>query len=108
MNYKFVLCILVRFMISYLTYKFQNNNIIPTLTLIQSLSFFYLFLFDLRLMALEASGVTWWNIYRPIHGVMFLLFTLYYLKKYKYAWTFLFSDTILGIIFYMIHYYIKI
>ena len=106
MNYNFILCILVRFLISFLTKIFQNNKIIPLYTFIQSLSFFYLFLFDLRLNAPEANGVTWWNIYRPIHGSLFLLFTLYYIKEYKSAWKFLFLDTILGIIFFMSHHLI--
>ena len=107
MNYNFILCILVRFIISFLTKKFQNNKIIPLLTFIQSLSFFYLFLFDLRLKAPEANGITWWNIYRPIHGALLLLFTFYYLKKYKFAWKFLFFDTIFGIIFFMFHHLIR-
>ena len=104
MNYNFILCILVRFIISFLTKNFQNNKIIPLLTFIQSLSFFYLFLFDLRLNAPEANGITWWNIYRPIHGALFLLFTFYYLK---FAWKFLFFDTIFGIIFFMFHHLIR-
>ena len=106
MNYNFIKCILIRFLISFLTKKFQNNKIIPILTFIQSLSFFYLFLFDLRLNAPEANGVTWWNIYRPIHGALFLLFTFYYIKEYKSAWKILFFDTILGIIFFMSHHLI--
>lgn len=107
MNYKFMLCILVRILISLLVKHFQNNKIISMLTLIQSLSFFILFLFDLRLNAPEANGITWWNSLRPIHGVSYLLFTIYYYKNYDFAWYFLLTDAILGIIFFNFRHQIR-
>ncbi len=107
MNYNFILCVLVRFLFAYFTKIIKNNKIISFVTFLLSLSFFYLFLFDLRLNAPEANGITWWNIVRPIHGSLFLLFTIYYLKKYEFAYNFLLLDTILGIIFFMFHHLIR-
>ena len=106
MNFYFILCILFRFLFTYITKNIQNNKIISLITFTISISFFYLFLFDLRLNAPEANGITWWNIVRPIHGSLFLLFTIYYFKKYKFAFNFLLLDTILGIIFFMSHHQI--
>lgn len=96
MNYYFILCILVRLIFTLLTQKYTNNNFISLITFIISLSFFILFLFDLRLNAPEANGITWWNSFRPIHGSLYLLFTMYYYKNYNLAWSFLLADAILG------------
>lgn len=106
MNY-FVLCIIVRLLFALFTKKYTNNKIISLITFIMSLSFFILFFFDLRLNAPEANNITWWNSLRPIHGVLYLLFFMYYYKNYDFAWYFLLADTILGVIFFMSHHQIR-
>ena len=108
MNYYFVICIIVRLLLAFFTQKYTNNKFISLITFIMSLSFFILFFFDLRLNAPEGNGITWWNSLRPIHGSLYLLFTMYYYKNYNFAWYFLLTDAILGILFFnfrrQIHY----
>ena len=67
------------------------------LLLIPAFGFFIIYLLDLRKTGLETNGKTiWWNNIRVIHGLLYLGFSLYAIKKNKYAWIFLLLDFALG------------
>lgn len=107
MNF-FIICIIVRLILVY-TAKYIDKNLLQILgyiTLIPSIGFIYLYLFDKRKTGLEVGGRgIWWNKLRPIHGVLYLLFSIYAIKKENFAWIPLLIDVILGILFYIIKYY---
>lgn len=68
------------------------------ITLIPSLGFFILYLFDLRKTGFEAqNNIVWWNKLRPLHGAMYLLYSIYAIKKEKFAWIVLFFDFLFGL-----------
>ena len=67
------------------------------IALLPALGFLTIYLFDLRKTGLETGGEKiWWNNLRVIHGLFYLGFALYAIKKNKYAWIFLLLDVILG------------
>ena len=73
--------------------------------LIPALGFLIIYAFNLRKSGLETGGKQiWWNDMRVIHGLLYLCFALYAIKKKNYAWIPLLIDVILGIIVYCIHY----
>ena len=107
MNF-FIICIIVRLILVY-TAKYIDKSLLQILgyiTLIPSIGFIYLYLFDKRKTGLEVGGRSiWLNKLRPIHGVLYLLFSIYAIKKENFAWIPLLIDVILGILFYTINYY---
>ena len=102
-----IICLGVRLM---LTLYAKNSNQkskekLLFITVPISLSFIILYLFDLRKEGNEAEGLIWWNKVRPIHGTLYLLFSIYTFKKENFSWIFLLIDTILGLIFWYLRYY---
>lgn len=100
-------CLGTRLMLTFLA-KYvgqKNREKIAYITMFISVTFITLYLFDLRKTGAEAEGLIWWNKLRPIHGVMYFLFSIYTFKKEKFSWIFLLIDTILGFIFWYLKYY---
>ena len=58
--------------------------------------FISIYLFDLRNSGFEAGGKIWWNSYRPIHGVLYLLYSIYAFKGDTNAWYVLLTDVFIG------------
>ena len=55
------------------------------------------------------GSVAWWENYRLVHGLNFLLFSLAAFFKNKKAWLFLLLDAILALLFFIYEkYFIKI
>ena len=104
----FIICIIIRFILVLLA-KYVNKNVLQILgyiSLIPAIGFIYLYLFDKRKRGLEVGfNKIWWNKLRPIHGILYLLFAIYAIKKEDFAWIPLLIDVLLGIIFYVIKYY---
>lgn len=97
----FLICILTRICFSILIKKNKKNKYINIFTFLIALSFFTLYIFDLRKKGIEATNnIIWWNEFRPIHGSLYLLFSIYYYKEKNFSWVILLIDSILGIIFY--------
>ena len=104
----FIICIIVRLILVYAAKYIDKSllQIVGYITLIPSIGFIYLYLFNKRKTGLEVGGRSiWWNKLRPIHGVLYLLFSIYAIKKENFAWIPLLVDVILGILFYIIKYY---
>ena len=98
-------CIGVRTALALLA-KYISNDYLPYLgylALLPAFGFIFLYLSDLRQTGPEAQGVIWWNKLRPIHGIMYLLFAIYAIKKESFAWTILAFDVFLGFSFWVAH-----
>ena len=98
-------CIGVRTALALLA-KYINKDYLPYLgylALLPAIGFIFLYLSDLRQTGREARGVIWWNKLRPIHGIMYLLFAIYAIKKESFAWTILAFDVFLGLSFWVSH-----
>ena len=47
----------------------------------------------------------WWNLLRPIHGILYLLFAYNALNKNNNSWIYLMIDVIIGLIRFLIYHY---
>ena len=77
------LCIPVRLLFIYILKKLDKkyNQIISLLLFIQSFTFIYLYLNNLRLKAPEGGGITWWHNSRLIHGVLYFASAVYTIQN---------------------------
>jgi len=108
MNF-FIICIIVRFLLVIIA-KYINKDILQILgwiSILPAIGFIFLYLTNRRKTGIEVGGKKiWWNKLRPIHGVLYLLFSIYAIKKETFAWMPLLLDVILGILFYIDNYYL--
>lgn len=97
---------------SLMTYLSSNINILPyigVLYLIFSISISYIFIFgsekaDSQLQWLGEKKI-WWNNLRPVHGLIWFLFSILAFTKYKYSWVVLAIDTLFGLGVWILHTY---
>lgn len=104
-------CIPTRILIAYLAFYFSENksisNVFSIAALCISIGFFYIYFTGSRKKGLETEGrPIWWNNLRPVHGTMYLLFTILTLSGVRNAWVVLALDIIIGLIAFIKHYYI--
>ena len=73
------------------------------LTLIPAIGFFYIYLSGSRKTGAEVFGEKiWWNNLRPIHGLLYFLFSYNAIIGNKNAWIYLLIDVIIGLISFLI------
>ena len=70
--------------------------------LVMGISFFYLFLFGNKIadsqLAWTGEKYIWWNNFRVIHGLLYILFAYFALRKQQsYAWKVLLLDVFVGL-----------
>jgi hypothetical protein len=101
MKLKILICIFVRFLMSYIVYML-NKEILIYLSIpafIISLGFLRNYLNHKENEVGFNGGKVWWNNYRLLHSITYGLFGIMVLKRYKYSWAILLVDAMLGLIF---------
>ena len=97
----FLVCISVRFFLAFLA-KGANNYLLCLMglvALIPAFGFFYLFFTGKRKSGIETFGnKIWWNNLRPVHGTLWILFSLFAITGNRNAWLFLLVDVFIGIV----------
>jgi hypothetical protein len=63
-----------------------------------------IYLFGLRPTGAEAGGPIWWNSVRPLHAVIYFLFSYLALTGSPNAWMALLGDVLLGLTVFAVHY----
>ncbi len=103
-------CIGFRLLISFIIKNISKKYlpICSYITILPAIGFILLYLSNLRIKKGAFNNIVWWNKLRPIHGVMYLLFSIYAFKKETFAWKILLLDAILGLLFWLNHYYLNI
>lgn len=110
-------CIPTRILLFYIAYLFSNScekkqglkNLFSLFTLMIGISFIVIYLNGWRKTGIETEGrLIWWNDIRPLHGFMFITFSLLNFLNFKYSWIFLALDVIIGLISFFYHYYLRI
>ena len=99
-------CIPARLLLAYIAYALLKNTDNKTLlymfvaiTLAIGIGFWTIYLNGWRKTGGETFGQQiWWNSLRPVHGSIYLLFSLAALLGYKDAWVLLFADVCLGVV----------
>jgi hypothetical protein len=100
-------CIGVRTLLVYLSKNYRYlNKYISIFTLIAGIGFLVIYFKGYRKKGLETGGdKIWWNDLRPVHGIIYLLFTYYvWFGEYE-VWRLLALDVIIGLISFL-HYHI--
>lgn len=111
----FVGCIPTRLILAYIAYfllnqeKNENENIkklFILITMIIGIGFWTIYSMGWRKTGIETGGKKiWWNSLRPIHGTIYLLFTLLAYMGWKHSWILLLIDAIVGLIAELGHIY---
>lgn len=104
-------CIGTRSLITYLS---SNINFLPYIGvfyLLCSIGILYIYIFgsekaDAQLEWLGEKKI-WWNNLRPIHGFIWLVFSILAFVKFKYSWVVLGIDTIFGLFMWLLHTYFQ-
>ena len=108
------LCLIIRSFLIYTSYKLKNNSnylkIMGFILLFPAFGFLYIYITNSRKTGLEVFGEKiWWNNLRPIHGIIYLLFSLFTLVNNKTmnnnAWLFLLIDVILGLSCFLVYHF---
>ena len=103
-------CIPSRLLILY-TAKVIPLDYLPILgyiTFIIASSFTYIFLSGSRKRGLETIGVKiWWNELRPVHALLYFLFSYYAIHKIRCGWLYLLYDICIGLFSFLIFHYVK-
>lgn len=77
------------------------------LLLLPAIGFFYIYLTGIRETGLEVFGdKIWWNHLRPIHGLLYLLFSYNAIHGNKSAWLYLFIDVLFGLTSFLMYHLI--
>ena len=77
------------------------------LLLLPAFGFFYIFFTNSRKTGPEVFGdKIWWNNLRPIHGLLYLLFSYNAINGNKNAWIYLLVDVLFGLIAFLAHHFI--
>lgn len=102
-------CIGTRSLLVFLAKNVNASNLkyMGYLSLLPAIGFFYLFLTGSRKIGAEVFGdKIWWTNLRPVHGVMYLLFSYNAINGNPNAWMYLLVDVMIGLIsFLSFHYY---
>ena len=77
------------------------------LLLIPAFGFFYIYITGIRQTGPEVFGdKIWWNHLRPIHGLLYLLFSYNAINGNKNAWIYLLIDVLFGLGSFLSHHFI--
>ena len=91
--------------------KRLNIKYLPYLgyiALLPAIGFFYIFLTNSRKSGREVFGSRiWWNMLRPVHGLLYLLFAYKAIKKQKDAYLPLLLDVIIGLFSFLFYHYMS-
>ena len=106
-------CILTRLLIAYLAYILPPHLLqyMGYITLIPAFSFIYMYIFSLKKSKNSKGffkGNIWWKDLRPLHGVLYLLFSIYAIRKKTFAYKVLLLDTSIGGLSWILNYYNKL
>ena len=102
-------CIGTRLSLSMLA-KYITTDYLPFLAIITipiAISFMYLYIFgnDRADRQLEWLGdkKIWWDDLRPVHSILFMLFSIMAINKSSYSWIVLLLDTTIGLVAWLNH-----
>lgn len=99
-------CIPMRILLAYIAFKFPSSKILSLITFMIALGFFYIYATGSRKTGMETEGKPiWWNDMRPVHGIIYLLFSLCNLAGINNAWSLLALDVFIGLGAFINHYY---
>jgi hypothetical protein len=103
-----LLCIPVRIGFVFIAKKVDKKYLpyLGYLAILPAIGFAYIYIFGKRKTGGETFGQKiWWNNLRPIHSILYFIFTYLALKKSNIAYIPLLLDVIIGLISFIIYHY---
>ena len=77
------------------------------LLLLPAFGFIYIYLTDSRKTGPEVfGGKIWWNDLRPLHAILYLLFSYNAINGDTNAWIYLLVDVVFGLASFLVHHFI--
>ncbi len=100
----FIFCILVRSILVYIakTICIEKLKYVGYVTLLPAIGFIYCYI-----KKNKKKDKVWWNPLRPIHGFLYLIFSIGAINHTN-LWYLLLLDVIIGLVAYLIHYKIEL
>jgi hypothetical protein len=101
-------CIPMRLALVWLAKEVPLNYLpyLGYLALLPAFGFLYLFFSGKRTSGVETGGAPiWWNQFRILHGLIYLLFAYYAINRIKSAYKFLLADVCIGLVLFLWHHY---
>ena len=78
------------------------------LSLIPAFGFIYIYLTGSRNTGAEVFGdKIWWNNLRPIHSLLYFLFSYNAINRNKNSWMYLLIDVIIGLISFLVFHFLN-
>ena len=102
-------CIGTRFFLVYLAKNIDTKflNYMGYFTLLPAIAFIFIYLTCIRETGPEVFGdKIWWNNLRPVHGLLYLLFSYNAIIGNKDSWIFLLIDVLFGLTSFLIYHLI--
>ena len=101
-------CILVRSLLVLLSYKINKKYlpILGYLGILSGLGFIMVYLTDSNKRGATFDQKAWWNILRPIHGIIYILFGYLAINKNSKAYKVLIADVLLGLVSFISYHFI--
>ena len=102
-------CIGTRLLLVYIAKNIDVNLLkyMGYLLLLPAFGFIFIYLTGIRKTGDEVFGdKIWWNNLRPVHGILYLLFSYNAINGNKNSWIYLFIDVIFGLISFLIYHFI--
>lgn len=94
----FVGCMIVRLSLAYLASVAPSRwlRIMGIVAIFPAIGFLYFFLSGTRKKGAFDQKI-WWNLFRPIHALLYGLFAYFAIQGNRRAWVFLFVDAMVGL-----------
>lgn len=101
------LCLGARFLFAYIAKKAKPNQLyfLGFIGLVMGMGFLYNYIIPRKIGAFKQHA--WWNYMRPIHAFLFISFGIIAIQKNSNAYKILVVDTILGLIAFTNHHFLK-
>ena len=104
-KFYFSLCIFLRFLLTYLVFVTYNNNyryILIIFYLSSALGLLYHYLNKKRKIG-AFNNTIWWDDLKPLHALLFISTCILLYIKNPYSYMLPFTDTIIGLIMYLLN-----
>ena len=101
-------CIGTRSLLLYIAKNLSKQYLfyLGWLTLILAVGFMYIYLTGTRQTGAEVFGdKIWWNDLRPLHSLLYFVFSYNAIMGNMNAWIYLLVDVIIGLISFLSHHY---
>jgi len=102
-------CFPTRLLLAYIakTISVAYLPILGYLGILPTIGFYYLFLTGTRKTGAEVfGGKIWWNMLRPVHGLLYGLFSYNAINQNRNSWIYLAVDAFLGLGSFLVHHYV--